>query len=165
MASGLKNLLFGGKGTGSTLGDLGLTVLRLNTGLLIALGHGLSKVYADGRIGPGKQLISSVEDMGFSAPTVFAWCTALAEFLGGLFIAAGLLTRPAALALAFNMGVAIVLVHGNDPWYGATPSKEFPLLYFAPAILLMLTGAGRISADALITGGKGSRGESRSDSK
>jgi putative oxidoreductase len=161
MASPIKNFLFGGKGTATTLGDVGLAVVRLTFGLLLAFAHGMGKIYGEGRIGPSKGFIESVEGIGFPAPTLFAWAAALAEFLGALLIAAGLLTRPAALMIAFNMAIAAFVVHGGDPWYnppGAPPdarSKEMALLYLAPAILLMLTGAGRISADYLIGGGKG----------
>lgn len=154
MASGLKNILFGGKGTGSMLGDLGLTALRLSTGLLLALGHGFSKVYAENRLGPDKGLVNMVSDLGFPAPTAFAWAAALTEFVGGLLIAAGLLTRPAAAALAFNMIVAAFMQHGGDPWTAGPgqASKEMALLYLAPAILLLLVGAGRVSADHVIAG-------------
>jgi putative oxidoreductase len=40
--------------------------------------------------------------MGFPLPLFFAWCAALSEFGAALFVAAGLLTRLAAAALAFT---------------------------------------------------------------
>src|SRR5687768_16629898 len=161
MASKLKNFLLGAGGTRSLMGDVGLVVVRLTTGLLLAFGHGIGKVYGEGRIGPPKEFISGVEDMGFPAPTAFAWAAAIAEFLGALLIAAGLLTRPAALMTVINFAVAAFVAHGGDPWYApvgsppGTRSKEMALLYLAPSILLLLTGAGRISADYLIGGDKG----------
>ena len=85
--------------------------------------------------------------MGFPAPTFFAWCAALTEFLGGLLVAAGLLTRPAALFLSFNMLVAAFKVHQNDPWAGQPRSKEMAILYLAPFLLLILSGAGRFAID------------------
>lgn len=151
------NFLFGGPGAVTWLGDLGLLVLRLGMGLLMAIGHGWGKVYSDGRIGPGSQMISGVESMGFPAPTLFAWLAMLAEFLGGILLAAGLCTRPAALALTFNMAVAAFVVHGKDPLFmtGTGPSKEPALLFLLPFFCLLLTGAGRFSADTMIRGGKG----------
>src|SRR5687767_2865037 len=100
MASRMKNLLFGGRGTGSTVGDLGLLIPRLTFGVLMALGHGLGKIYADDKFGLPDRFVEGVEKMNFPAPTAFAWAAALTEFLGGLLLAAGLLTRPAALLLA-----------------------------------------------------------------
>lgn len=164
MASGWKNVLFGGRGTGGRLGDLGLAVLRLTTGLLIAFGHGYSKLFEGGHFGPSGGFIEGVGKLGFPAPTAFAWASALTEFLGGLLIAAGLLTRPAALALAINMFVAAFLQHAKNPWYGPMPSKEMALLFLAPSILLLLTGAGRISADHLIGGSGGGSKSSRGSS-
>ncbi len=147
MKNRLMQFLFGGPGSASALGDIGLLVMRVTLGLYIAVAHGWGKIYGSGGIGPSDQFIGHVGGMGFPAPTLFAWCAALTEFVGGILVAAGLLTRPAALALAFNMGVAAFVRHGKDPWYGDPPSKEFALLYFAPFLALALTGAGRFSID------------------
>jgi putative oxidoreductase len=154
MKSTIKYLLFGGPGTASRAGDFGLLLLRL-TGLLMAFGHGMAKVFGEGRFGPPDQLVAGVEKMGFPAPTAFAWAAALAEFLGGILIALGLLTRPAALALAFNMAVAAFVVHGKDNLFmGDGAAKEPALLYLLPFLALVLTGAGRYSIDRFIAAGR-----------
>ena len=156
MSKTIKSLLLG---PGSSLpGDLGLLILRAGVGLMIAFGHGRGKLFTDGRLGPSDQFISGVAKMGMPMPTVFAWCAALAEFLGGLLLALGLLTRPAALALTINMLVAIVGVHLHDPVFkGDVPGyKEPALLYLLPFLTLLLTGPGRFSLDRAILG-KGSR--------
>jgi putative oxidoreductase len=145
----IRNILFGGMGAGSAAGDAGLLVLRAGIGLMLAIGHGLAKVYADGHMGPSQPFIAGVGDMGFPAPLLFAWCATLAEFLGGLLLALGLLTRPAALFVAFNMAVAAFVAQLHQPLFGPG-SKELPLLYLLPALALMLTGAGRYSFDRLI---------------
>ena len=151
MKSTMKNLLFGGPGSASPVGDVGLLLLRL-VGLMMAIGHGMSKIIGDGRFGPPEQVVAGVQKMGFPAPTAFAWGAALAEFLGGILIALGLLTRPAALALAFNMAVAAFVAHGGDPLFmsGKGAAKEPALLYLIPFAALALTGAGRYSIDRLI---------------
>ena len=144
------NFLFGGPGS-SRVGDIGLLVLRVGAGLLMAFGHGFSKVYADGRFGPPQRLIDNVANLNFPAPTAFAWMAALTEFVGGILLAVGLLTRPAALALAFNMSVAAFLVHRNDPLFAmGGPAKEAALTYLAPFVALVLLGPGRYAVDHVI---------------
>jgi putative oxidoreductase len=146
----IKKLLFGGVGS-SAIGDLGLLILRLGIGLMMALGHGKSKLFADGRFGPPEQLVQGIASMGFPAPTASAWAAALAEFAGGILIAVGLFTRPASFALAFNMAVAAFLAHRADPLFmsGAGAAKEPAVLYLLPCVALMLIGPGRFSLDRL----------------
>jgi putative oxidoreductase len=142
----ISHALFGGMGAATRTGDVGLLLLRAGSGLMLSIGHGLSKLYADGRIGPAKGFIDGVESLGFPAPALFAWCAALSEFAGGLLLALGLLTRPAAFTIAFTMAVAAFLRHRDDPF----TTKEKALLYLAIAFLFMLIGAGRFSVDRVI---------------
>ena len=147
MKNRLMQFLFGGLGTASAPGDFGLLVLRVAFGTYIAL-HGWGKIYSDGNFGIMPQLVEGVSAMGFPAPTAFAWMAALTEFVGGILVVLGLLTRPAALALVFNMCVAAFVAHGDDPWYApGARSKENALLYLAPFVLLLLVGAGRFAVD------------------
>jgi len=150
MKRALMQFLFGGPGTASALGDFGLLALRVTFGAYIAL-HGWDKVYSNGHFGLPEQMVSGVAALGFPAPTLFAWVSALTEFLGGILLALGLLTRPAALGLVINMCVAAFVAHRKDPWYAPMnpPSKEAALLYLAPFLALLLTGAGRFSIDRL----------------
>jgi putative oxidoreductase len=147
----LMQFMFGSPASATRTGDIGLLLLRL-IGLMMAIGHGKSKLFGPHGFGPPQQLVEGVVGMGF--PPFFAWLAASAEFLGGLFLAIGLLTRPAALALAFNMAVAALMAHRADPMFmtGAGPAKEPALLYLLPFAALMLTGAGRFSIDRLILG-------------
>ena len=90
----LKSLLFAGPGTGSVISDVALAVVRVCTGLLIALGHGKGKLFHDGTFGIPEQLIQGTAKLGFPAPTFFAWCSVLTEFLGGILLAIGLFDAP-----------------------------------------------------------------------
>lgn len=134
------HLLIGGAGGRDAVADTGLLVLRLLAGLALALAHGW------GKIPPSPGFIESVAGLGFPAPALFAWAAGLAEFAGGLCLAVGLLTRPAALFVLVTMGVAFFLRHADDPF----SSKEKALLFGAVALCLLLTGAGRFSLDALL---------------
>jgi putative oxidoreductase len=82
--------------------------------------------------------------MGFPAPTLSAWAAILAEVVAAGLIALGLLTRPSAIVLGFNMLVAAFLA--NTGW----AAREMAMLFFAPSLLLSFTGAGRFSIDRLI---------------
>ena len=148
MKNPIIRFLFGGPGTASAAGDFGLLVLRVAFGAYIAL-HGWDKIHSDGHFGLMPQLVEGVQGMGFPAPKLFAWLAALTEFVGGILVVLGFLTRPAALALTFNMCVAAFVAHKQDPWYApmAPRSKESALLYLAPFVLLLLAGAGRFSVD------------------
>ena len=147
----LKNFLFGGAGATTRFGDLGLLVLRASVGLGIAVGHGWGKVYQPGHIGPSGAFVKLVSDMGVPAPMGAAWLAALTEFVGGVLIAAGFLTRPAALALAFNMAVAAFVASAEAPLWGPKdPNKEFALLYLVAFVALIFTGAGRFSVDKFL---------------
>lgn len=136
----MKRLFFGGSGGAGALSDTGLLLLRLFGGLALALGHGL------GKLPPSEGFIGRVGGLGFPAPEVFAWLSGLAEFGGGLLLAMGLLTRPAALIIALNMAAAAFLAHAADPFAG----KEKALLFLAIAVCFLLTGPGRFSLDALL---------------
>ncbi len=119
--------------------DLGLLVFRLFIGLSMAFAHGLSKVP------PSSMFIDGVAGMGFPLPTLFAWGAGLSELLGGLLIAVGLFTRPAALSLGVTMAIAAFVAHAADPF----ERKEMALLYLVACVLLCFQGAGRFSLDRI----------------
>lgn len=137
----LKDILFGGAGCTGRLGDVGLLILRVFTGLTMAIGHGLGKVQSP------DQIISGTEGMGFPVPTLFGWSAILSEFLGGILLALGLLTRPAAFFVGITMGVAAFVAHAADPF----STKEMALLYLGIMILFVCAGGGRFSIDRLIS--------------
>ena len=118
--------------------DIGLLLLRVFTGLALALAHGR------GKFPPSQRFVEGVGKMGFPVPEVFAWAAAGSELIGGVLLAIGLLTRPSAALIAMTVGTAAFLRHANDPFSG----KEKALLFLAVAILFVLAGAGRYSVDA-----------------
>lgn len=144
----LKKFLFGGEGTATKLGDLALMLMRVFIGLSFAIAHGLPKVQdSSGAIGAARGL-------SFPVPEVFGWAAILTEFLGGILLALGLLTRPAAVFTGITMIVAAFMIHGAHPFQ----KKELALAYLTTMILFLAIGAGRYSTDALIRGGGSSRG-------
>ncbi len=89
-------------------------------------------------------------------PPALAFLAVMAEFLGPLGLAIGLLTRVAALCIAVVMLVAILTVHKQHGffmnWSGAQEGEgvEYHLLALGLALALIVNGAGAWSIDALI---------------
>ena len=123
------------------LPDIGLLWLRVLMGLGIA-NHGYGKVFG-GKI---DRFAEGVASMGFPVPEFFAWAASLSEFLGGICIALGLFTRPAAFFVFVTMGVAAFIRHGADP----LKRKELALAYWTISGALMFLGSGKFSLDYLI---------------
>ena len=134
--------LFGGAGGGSSAADLGLLLLRVFVGLSLAFAHGL------GKLPPSERFLGGVAEMGFPLPVLFGWAAALSEFAGGILLALGLLTRPAALFVGITMAVAAFIREAGSPF----GERELALLYGAAVVMLLLTGAGRYSIDRHLQG-------------
>jgi uncharacterized membrane protein YphA (DoxX/SURF4 family) len=77
-------------------------------------------------------------------PGFFLSVAGILEFFGGLLLIAGLFTRPAALLLTIETGVAIWKVH-TSLGIMAVKEYEFPLTLPATCFVLATAGAGRIS--------------------
>jgi putative oxidoreductase len=134
----MKHVLFGGARFNSVAGDLGLLVFRAFTGLSLAYAHGW------GKVPPGESFIRTVTNLGF--PAEAAWLTMLAEFFGGIALALGFATRPVALALVMNFGVAGFMAHAADPYL----RKELTFMFLAAAVMFLFVGAGRFSIDRVL---------------
>ncbi len=145
--------------------DIGLLLLRVIIGGLFML-HGYPKLFG----GPGKQVHprlqrhlgpgfaqfmeqggisnfrSTVERIGVPMPHLMAWVAALAEFVGGGLLILGWLTRPAALLLCGDMGVAISRVHWRTGLMGQG-GYELALALLAGLLGILFAGPGAISID------------------
>ncbi len=135
----LKKLAFSGSTDSGTSTELGLLVLRVFTGLAMALAHGL------GKVPPPNRFVDGVEDLGFPAPLAFAWAAAISELVGGLFLAAGFLTRFSAFFIFVTMLVAAFGRHAGEGF----AAQEMALLYAAATLPFLLAGSGRVGVDSL----------------
>lgn len=139
----------------STSAGCELTVVRLALGIVM-FPHGLQKTF--GWFG-GAGFHGT---MGFftqgGIPPVFAFLAICAEFLGGLGLIVGFLTRVAAFGVMCVMLVAIFTVHLPNGffmnWAGNQKGEgfEFHILAIGIAIAVMLRGAGRLSIDKSLSG-------------
>ena len=89
-------------------------------------------------------------------PAIFAFLAIMAQFLGGLGLIVGFLSRIAAFGIAADMVVAVIKVHLAVGffmnWNGTQKGEgyEYHLLVIAMAIMIMVRGAGAFSIDRAI---------------
>jgi putative oxidoreductase len=133
----LKKILFGGESGLSFAANAGFTLLRIFTGVALMMAHGR------GKIPPPEGLITRAGELGFPAPTLFAWAAGLSEFVGGAFLALGFLTRISSFFIACVMVTALLGVHYADPF----AKQELAFFYLFVALAFLLKGAGDWSID------------------
>lgn len=138
-----------------TPNDRGALLLRWTLALVI-FPHGAQKVLGwFGGYGLSGTLDFFTQTMGL--PWILALLVILAEFLGAIGLAVGLLTRVAAFGVLSVMLGAIFMVHAQNGffmnWYGAQKGEgfEYHLLVIGIALFLMLRGGGALSADRTLT--------------
>ena len=124
--------------------QLGIAVLRIVTGIVFTA-HGAQKVFVFGLAG----IAEGFAKMGVPMASVMGPFIGLLELLAGIALIIGLLTRLAALGLAFDMLGAIALVHGAAGFFLPT-GYEFALTLLAANVALVLAGPGALSADRAI---------------
>lgn len=121
-------------------------LVRIVTGLFL-VPHGAQKLFGwfggGGLEGTG-QFFSNA--MGMNPGVLFAFMAGSVEFFGGLAIALGLLTRPAALASAVLLAVAMT-VHIPNGFFWSNGGYEYPLMWFVLVVAIFLRGGGEYSLD------------------
>jgi len=135
--------------------DYVLTIMRLLLGIIFFV-HGAQKTL--GWFG-GHGFHGTMEFFThqLNIPVVFAFLAICAEFLGGIGLILGCLTRIAALGIGFEMAVAVLMIHRQFGffmnWSGAQKGEgyEYHLLVFAIATALLVKGGGALSLDRALS--------------
>jgi len=142
----------------STSNDYTLTIARLVLGIVF-FAHGAQKML--GWFGG----YGFTGTMGFFTqqmhiPAVFAFLAICAEFFGELGLIVGFLSRIAAFGILCNMLVAVMTVHIHYGvfmnWTGQQKGEgfEFHLIALALLLVVLVKGAGALSIDRALSGGK-----------
>jgi len=130
-------------------------VIRVVLGIIF-FAHGAQKVLGwFGGYGL-KGTVGYLTSTGLPVPIAYLVC--FFEFLGGIGLVLGLVTRLDALAIAIVMIGAIVKVHWQHGFFlnwSLTPGKghgyEANLAFLAMAVACLIAGGGMLSLDRLIT--------------
>ena len=124
----------------------GALVMRLVLGAAMIY-HGYDKVIPAGGFHGGNTFSALERHSHYVAslglPYWLGIVSALTEFIGGILLVLGLLTRFAAFLVAVNMLVALVMVNRHHGYSGS----EYSLALFALAVMLFFYGAGAVALD------------------
>lgn len=145
--------------------DLGLLLLRLFLGMIMVV-HGMPKLMGPAR----QQMRAGMSQLG--VPPILFDLVGLLEFVGGIALALGLLTRIASALFALQMVGTIALYLGKLGRFTPPPEMlqqmvansrrvmrgfiagvggwEFDLLILGVAVVLLTAGAGAFSLDAAL---------------
>ncbi len=123
------------------LHELAYTLLRVAAGVALAV-HGYPKIIAP------MKLVGMVESLGFMPGPLWAVLLAGTEFIGGLLLVLGLLTRPAALAATIVLLVTVYFhwIVKLQGWSGSEQS----ILWATMTFLVFARGGGAYSIDRLM---------------
>ncbi|MGG5253654.1 DoxX family protein [Neobacillus sp. SM06] len=129
--------------------NFGLLLIRLVIGVLF-VGHGAQKLFGwfggYGLKGTGGWF----ESIGMKPGVTMALFAGLAELIGGLLFALGLLTPLAGIIIAGTMVIAIVKVHGANGLWATSNGYEYNLTLLAIALGVALIGPGEYALDTFL---------------
>jgi putative oxidoreductase len=117
---------------------------RIAAGALL-IPHGAQKLFQLG--GSVQQTAAGFAKMGLEPAYPLALYIALLEFVGGILLTIGFLTRPVALLVAGFMATAVFHVHWANGFFWTNRGYEYPLMWLLLCIALMIRGGGEFSVD------------------
>jgi len=144
----------------TTDNSLSSLLMRLSAGAIFAA-HGAQKLFGSFGGGGLEGTAQWMASIGLQPGYLMALAAGSAEFFGGIALLLGLLTRPAALALAMTMLVAGITVHLPNGLFMSNNGYEFGLALLAITGALVLNGGGKLSLDSMLSA---RLGNGRSDS-
>lgn len=117
-------------------------MVRVTAGLLL-IPHGYAKLFGGGLEGTA----GFMDSLGLAPGLFWAWVVALLEFVGGIMLAAGFLTRPIAAMVVGFMAVAAFYVHWGSGFFWNQGGFEYPLFWGIVSLAILIRGGGEYSVD------------------
>jgi putative oxidoreductase len=144
-----ETVLFKERNESSTMRDIGVLLLRLTMGGLLA-GHGSQKLFG-WFSGPGlKGTAGWLESLGLKPGTPWATVASASEFGGGMLTALGLLHPLGPMGTMGGMVMATAKAHWGKPIWVTQGGAELPVTNLAIALALTLSDPGRFSLDQVL---------------
>jgi len=119
---------------------------------IVMIAHGSQKVLGLWG-GPGfKQFIAGNTPFSFMKPTwLWLGAAALSEFVGGILVGLGFLTRVGAFFVGCVMVTAIAGVHWPNGLFSANRGYEYPMALLGIVLALLISGGGQLSVDKALS--------------
>lgn len=118
-------------------------LVRFITGAML-IPHGYQKLFVPGVM---EGTAGFFGQMGLVPTTFWVWVIALLEFVGGIMLVVGFLTRPVAAMVVGFMAVAVFYVHWGNGFFWNKGGYEYPLMWGLLALAIVFRGAGAMSVD------------------
>ena len=128
------------------LNEWSLTLLRVVLGVVF-LYHGYLKLFVPGGF---TGTINFFASLGMPIPVYSALLVSVVEFLGGLFLVLGMVTKWSSALLAVDMLVALFVVHIKNGLLVSKGGYEFVLVLLAGLAVVLTSGAGNLSLGKLL---------------
>ena len=125
---------------------LAVLILRLFLGFSFMM-HGSQKLLGAFGGGGVAGVAGMLSKLGLEPSQILAWVLSITEFVGGVCVFLGFLTRFWAAGLVIDMAVAIFKVHGANGFFASKNGFELPLAFGVMALVILLTGSGSLSVD------------------
>jgi len=128
---------------------LAVLILRLFLGFAFMM-HGSQKLLGAFGGGGVSGVAGMMGKLGIEPSLLWAWVVSITEFVGGVCLFFGFLTRFWAAGLVIDMAVAVVKVHLVNGFFVGKNGVELPLTFGVIALVILLTGPGSMSMDRAI---------------
>ncbi|MCB1500042.1 MAG: DoxX family protein [Bauldia sp.] len=131
----------------AALDEPAYALMRLTAGAFL-VPHGLWKLF--GITGSQDEMLAFFSAIGLEPAYLIMIAVGLVETIGGVLIALGLLTRPAALAATVTTATAALYFHLPLGFYVEGGGVEFSALWAIVLLYIAIRGGGALSLDRAI---------------
>ena len=132
----------------AVLSEPAYALTRLIAGAFL-VPHGMWKLFGITG-GTREEMIAFFSLIGLEPASVLVNAVGLVEFVGGILIALGLFTRPAAALAVVTTATAAIYVHLPLGFYVEPGGVEFSALWAIVLLMIAVRGGGRISLDGWV---------------